>query len=84
MWQTWFDMAFVMPMRIARIAGGGAIGEREAVRMVNEKIAANMELAIKMASGSLGADLASITKGGAHHYGRKVRANRKRLSSRSR
>jgi len=76
----WFDMmgmAFeasqVIPMRLMKIAAGGAAGRREARRMVHEKI---------VAAGSAGATLAT---GGSpekvvRQIRRKVRANRRRLA----
>lgn len=76
----WFDMvgmAFeasqVIPMRLMKIAAGGAAGRREARRMVHEKI---------VAAGHAGATIAS---GGSpekvvRQIRRKVRANRRRLA----
>lgn len=76
----WFDMtamaidaSFVIPLRLAKIAAGGAAGTREANGMVTEKMmAANDAVISLMTGGSPDAVMRS--------YGSKVAANRKRLS----
>lgn len=78
----WFDMAtmafdasMVIPMRLAKIAQGGAAATREANTMVMEKVMAANHAAVTLATG--GKPEAVI-----RNYGNKVRANRKRLSNR--
>lgn len=82
-WEAWrigVDMSVVIPLRLARIAAGGAHGQREAMLMVEEKIAANAALAQALMTGALGATAETIAKGTLGHYGRRVKANRTRLS----
>ena len=76
----WFNMAtmamdasFVIPLRLAKIAAGGAAATREANGMVTEKLMAANRAAITLATG--GSPDAVVRQ-----YGKKVRANRKRLS----
>lgn len=76
----WFDMAtmafdasVVIPLRLAKIAAGGAAGTREANGMVVEKLLAANRAAVTLATGG---KPEAIVK----DYGSKVRANRKRLS----
>lgn len=76
----WFDMAammadasLVIPMRLAKIAAGGAAATREANLMVMEKVMAANHAAVTLATGGKPETVM-------RHYGRKVRANRKRLS----
>ncbi|TDR85188.1 hypothetical protein EV668_4732 [Enterovirga rhinocerotis] len=77
----WFDMASlgveasqVISLRLARIAAGGAKGESESRRMVEEKVAAASRAGMTLATG--GSPEAVIRQ-----LRRKVRANRRRLSS---
>lgn len=76
----WFDMAtmtmdasFVIPLRLAKIAAGGAAGTREANGMVTEKLLAANRAAITLMTG--GKPEAVM-----RDYLGKVQANRKRLS----
>jgi hypothetical protein len=76
----WFSMAamavdasLVIPLRLAKIAAGGGAGTREANGMVTEKLMAANRAAVMLATG--GKPEAVL-----RHYGRKVRANRKRLA----
>ena len=86
MFDIWFRLAAemtetslaaqrVIALRMLRLAKGGAVAEREAHRMVSEKIAAVTEANMKLAQG---ADLHGLVK----HYGRVVRANERRLRRR--
>lgn len=67
------EAAVVIPLRLAKIARGGAAGGREARRMVDEKVAAGVQAALTLATGGSPAAVARQVR-------RKVRANRKRLS----
>jgi hypothetical protein len=76
----WFNMAsmaidasFVIPLRLAKIAAGGAAATREANGMVTEKVMAANRAAITLATGGSPEKVV-------RQYGSKVRANRKRLS----
>jgi hypothetical protein len=80
MFNRWFDFYLsaleaqqVIWLRTVRIAKGGKVAEREARRMVNEKIEAAGHAGLLLATG------ASATKV-ARTYSEKIRANRKRLS----
>ena len=72
------DAAMVMTMRGWRMMAGGRPAVREAERMVSEKVEAGFELAGAVARGRVkspeGAARAAIGT-----YGKRVRANRKRL-----
>ena len=70
-----------MALRLVRIAAGGARGKAETQRMMSEKLAALAEAQAAVA--------ASAIEGGSSHragkkmlgvYGKRVRANRRRLS----
>lgn len=76
----WFDMAMlgieawqVMWLRTMKLATGGKRGEREARRMVSEKLVAAVQLSTEIASGASPEAMARL-------YRRKVRANLRRLS----
>lgn len=77
-WALWWDAAAVMWLRSARMAGGGALAQREGQRMVAEKAAANAELATMLLTGGLTSPQAAATTV-VRTYGRTVRANRRRL-----
>jgi hypothetical protein len=80
MFKSWFNLAMltaesqqVVWLRTMKLAAGGVVAEREASRMVTEKVlAAQMEAERLM----LGATPDSVVK----RYRRKVRANVRRLS----
>ena len=81
--QSWWlaaESSSVIWMRCARLAQGGAAGDREAMRMVTEKWQAQAEIAMALATGRFGIEPHSIATQTVSHYRRKVRANRKRLS----
>lgn len=79
-WMLGIEMSMVIAMRTARIMGGGAIGQRESERMIAEKINANWLFALGLTTGAMGTTPESISRGAIDHYGRRVRANRQRLS----
>ena len=92
MWNPWLALSAqaaalgweaqrVMALRLVRIAGGGARGKAETQRMMSEKFAAAVEAQAVVT--------ASAIEGGSSHgagkklldvYGKRVRANRRRLS----
>jgi hypothetical protein len=83
MFNPWFhfylsalEAQHVIWLRTWRIARGGKLAEREARRMVNEKV----EMAAR--AGTMLATGASVGKVSAA-YQRKIRANKKRLSQRT-
>ena len=61
-------------LRLMKIAKGGAAAQREADKMVSEKMTAGIEAAAKLA---MGGSLGSVVR----HYRTIVRANEKRLST---
>ena len=80
--ETWIlglEMAQVIWMRSGLIALGGAKGEDEARRMVEEKVAANNAFCWALATGGAGYTPASVSRKALSHYGGKVRANGRRL-----
>jgi hypothetical protein len=83
--RLWVDTSFlladtgtVMTMRAWRMMAGGRAAEREAERMVAEKVEAGFEMAGALASGRVRTPEAAARKG-LSVYGKRVRANRKRL-----
>ena len=76
-WALGMDAGAVMWLRTLRIMAGGARGNREAQAMVDEKLAASLEMASRMM-------LRPVTgPAAARHalapYASRIRANRKRL-----
>jgi len=79
-WMMWLDMANVIWLRSAMMVMGGAPAEREMLRMVSEKLAANSDFVGKLALGHAGSSPEAVTRAMLGHYGPRVAANRKRLS----
>lgn len=82
-WDAWMlaaEAATVMSLRTMKISAGGAAGEREARRMVSEKVEAAQALQVMALTGALGVTAPSAVDKTLKHYRRKVRANRRRLS----
>lgn len=79
-WTMGLEASAVIGLRTLKMAAGGAEAQAEAQRMVSEKTAAAMELAVRAMTGGLGASPAAAAAGAVSHYRRKVRANRRRLS----
>lgn len=80
MLKFWYDVCMlgweaqqVIWLRSIKLAMGGKVGEREAARMISEKMAAATEAGLSLATGS---GLPMVIGG----YRSKVRANRRRLS----
>ena len=78
-WLLGLETAQVMWLRGGVIALGGAEGEREARRMVEEKLAANTAFWWSLATGGAGYTAASVGRKALSHYGGRVRANGRRL-----
>ena len=79
-WMLGAEAAMVIGLRSMKLAMGGAQAQREAHRMVAEKVQAGAALGMALATGQLGTDAESVTRGTVSHLRRKVRANRRRLS----
>lgn len=80
-YQLWADSVAVIGLRTTGLMTGAPGSGDEAVRMVTEKLQANAELAMAVALGgpTSASGLASKT---VRHYGKRVRANRRRLAKR--
>ena len=78
-WLLGLEMTQVVWLRGCVIGLGGAQGEREARRMVEEKIAANTAFGWSLATGDAGYTPASVSRKALSHYGGRVRANGRRL-----
>lgn len=70
----WAESCMVIGMRTAAIMTMRPGSNREAVRMVTEKLDATAELAVKLVGAGDNALAISVA-----HYGKRVTANRKRL-----
>ena len=82
-WLLGGEAALVVPLRLARLARGGAGAKAEARLMVAEKIKAHGALVRDFSAGGLGKGASGITAGAIRHYLLLVRANRKRLMGKS-
>ena len=81
--QVGWDANVVVAMRLMRLAAGGALAQREAQRMVAEKVTAIAEAqAAAVAKMIMGGGMAAATKSASAVYRRKVRANQRRLTRR--
>ena len=78
-WFLGFEAAQVMWLRGWVIASSGARGEREARRMIEEKLAANSAFCWTLATGGAGCSPETVGRKALRHYGGKVRANSRRL-----
>lgn len=78
-WQLGAEASLVVPLRLARMACGGARGKAEAQLMVSEKGEAYGALLRDLHSGALGRSVPEVASGVTRHYLKRVRANRKRL-----
>jgi hypothetical protein len=74
------EAATVVGLRTLKIASGGAAAEREARRMISEKVEAAQALQMMALTGALGVTAPGAVDKTLKHYRRKVRANRRRLS----
>ncbi|TWB40453.1 hypothetical protein [Nitrospirillum pindoramense] len=79
-WLLGVEALQVITLRTLKLAAGGAAAQTEAQRMVNEKIAAGLDLQMRALTGGLGVTADGATAKVLAHYRRKVRANRRRLS----
>ena len=78
-WLVGAEAACVIAQRSARLALGGAEAQAEAQLMVAEKAEAAWELGLALATGGLGVRPETIARRTVAHYGKRVRANRRRL-----
>jgi hypothetical protein len=78
-WTLGVEASAVIGLRALKLAAGGAAAEAEAYRMVEEKIAAGLDLQAKAMSGALGYSPAGAAAKTVGHYRRRVRSNLRRL-----
>lgn len=89
--KTWPELAFdswllmgeasmVIWLRSMRLMMGGPIATREAHRMMSEKLAAGMTLMPALMAGGEAQSAETLSGIALAHYGKPVRANRRRLS----
>ena len=78
-WLLGAEAANVIALRGAKLARGGVDADLEAQRMVAEKVEAAWDLGLAFMTGGLGVRPETIARGTLTHYGRRVRANRRRL-----
>jgi hypothetical protein len=79
-WALGAEASAVIALRALKLAAGGAQAEREARRMVTEKMDTALDVQQAALSGALGVSPATVAKQAVRRYRRKVRANRRRLS----
>ena len=79
-WMLGAEMSMVIWLRPIRMMAGGKLAEREAERMVSEKLSAAMTLWPALMAGGPAQSAEDATSRALAHYGKPVRANRRRLS----
>jgi hypothetical protein len=79
-WSLGLETSAIIASRAMKLAAGGEAAEREARRMVAEKIEAARSLQTLALTGGLGTTPQSAARKLVAHYRRRVRANRRRLS----
>jgi hypothetical protein len=80
-WQIGLEAQSVIALRMLRLAAGGVRAEAEASRMVTEKIMASGEAQMAAAMAAMGGHKEHVIAAEALNvYGKRVRANRRRLS----
>lgn len=79
-WVLGTEMSCVIWLRTIRVAMGGKAAEQELERMVREKAAAHLAFGAKVVSGKAGGTPKTIAGAALSHYGKDVRANRRRLA----
>ena len=72
--------SMVVPLRLMRMAQGGAKGQAEAQRMISEKAAAFFEAQVAMVSAVMLGQSSSAPRRAFVPYRRRVRANHRRLT----
>jgi hypothetical protein len=79
-WSLGLETSAVIASRTMKLVTGGEAAEREARRMVAEKIEAALSLQTLALTGGLGMTPQSAARKSLSHYRRRVRANRRRLA----
>lgn len=78
-WRLWYESSQVIAMRSMRMMQGGAIAQREAVRMVSEKWETAALIAMRASTGQGGRTPDAMMRGAMRRYRSRVSANRRRL-----
>lgn len=79
-WLLGAEAASVIALRTTKMALGGGDAQFEAQRMVAEKAEAAWDLGVLFVTGGLGRRPETIARRTVAHYGKRVSANRRRLS----
>ncbi len=79
-WSIGIEASAVVGLRVTKLLGGGTEATSEAQRMIGEKLDAAIGIQMLALTGGLGPTPESAAAKSLSHYGRKVRANRRRLS----
>ena len=79
-WQLAYEAGWVMWLRGMRIMAGGKLAERETQRMFSEKWVAGATLWPALMMGGAAQSGADLGQRAVRHYGKPVRANRRRLA----
>jgi hypothetical protein len=83
LWSLWFEASQVVLLRSFAIATGGDRAKVEIDRMVDEKTKALTALQALLVTGALGFTTPTIAARSVAHYRKAVKANRKRLQSKT-
>ena len=73
------EASSVIALRMMKIGSGGKSAKAEAERMISEKLRAGLDLQKMAMTGAFGLTGRGATGKALRYYGRKVRANRRRL-----
>jgi hypothetical protein len=79
-WSLGLEASSVIALRTLKMTTGGAAAYKEACRMISEKFEAGLALQALASTSGLGFTPYSAAAKTLAHYGRRVRANRRRLS----
>ena len=80
-WALGIEASTVIGLRTMKLAAGGRASEAEARLMVSEKVRTAMDMQMALMTGALGTDPIRASRSIVQQYTRKVRANRRRLST---
>ncbi len=80
-WALGIEASTVIGLRTIKLAAGGAAAQAETSRMISEKIESGLALQARAMTGGLGLTAHGAAGKTIAHYRRKVRANRRRLST---
>ncbi len=78
-WMLGVEASAVVGLRMLKLAAGGPAARTESRRMVREKVAAAQSLQRLALTGGLGTSVPGAASKALRHYGRKAKANRRRL-----